>query len=435
MALSDDRRPTTASEALVRRDRVLDAVVKCCDILAGPATWRELVTPALAVLGEATAVSRVYVFEAAPQSAGGWLVSQRFEWCADGVVPQLDNPDLQSVDLDAAGYERWARLMAAGEPICGDIEDFPPSERPLLAEQGILSLLAQPVHVAGRWWGFIGFDACATRQSWQKVEVDVLRVAARVLGATIQQQERDAALRRAQKMEALGRMAGGIAHDFQNVLMILATELDGLGDGLAGDGVLSPDRRDGIELMRQALRQATGLTRRLLDFSRRREGETQRLAVDEALARMAPLLRQAAGGSVALTLATAAPAPPIRIDPVQLEQVVMNLVVNARDAMPRGGRLRLEVAGVDGASAQPTADGVGPGAWALLRVADDGVGMGKDVLDRIFDPFFTTKSPEHGTGLGLATVYAIVRAAGGHVAVTSAPGAGTEFRVYLPAAA
>ncbi|MBM3961752.1 MAG: GAF domain-containing protein [Planctomycetes bacterium] len=424
------------SDALQRRDRVLDAVVRACDILSAQAPWRELVAPALAVLGDGTGVSRVYVFDVAADAAHRLLASQRFEWCAAGVAPQLHHPELQGLDLVAAGYERWVNAMTAGAPVVGDIEDFPASERPLLAEQGILSLLAQPVHVAGRWWGFIGFDACARRQRWAKFEVDVLRIAARVLGATIHQQEREAALRRTQKMEALGRMAGGIAHDFQNVLMILGAELDGLGDDLAGGAALTTDRRGAIDLMRQALLQASGLTRRLLDFSRRREGAPELLAVDAALARAEPLLRQAAGSAVVLTLAVAAtPAPwPIRIDPVQFEQVLMNLVVNARDAMPHGGRLRLGVAGVQADDAQAAADGVGPGDWTLLHVVDDGVGMSKEVQERIFDPFFSTKPPDQGTGLGLANVYSIVHAAGGHVAVTSAPGEGAAFRLYFPAA-
>jgi signal transduction histidine kinase len=422
------------SEALQRRDRVLDAVVRSCDILSAQAPWRELVAPALAVLGEATGVSRVYVFDVAADAAHRLLASQRFEWCAAGVAPQIQHPELQGLDLVAAGYERWVNAMTAGAPVVGDIEDFPASERPLLAEQGILSLLAQPVHVAGRWWGFIGFDACARLQRWEKFEVDVLRIAARVLGASIQQQEREVALRRAQKMEALGRMAGGIAHDFQNVLMVLGAELDGLGNDLAGGAALTTDRRDAIDLMRQALRQASGLTRRLLDFSRRREGAPQLLAVDAALARAEPLLRQAAGSTVVLALAMAPTPWPIRIDPVQFEQVLMNLVVNARDAMPHGGRLRLGVASVQGDDAQAAADGVGPGDWTLLQVVDDGVGMSKEVQERIFDPFFTTKPADQGTGLGLATVYSIVHAAGGYVAVTSAPGEGAEFRLYFPAA-
>jgi signal transduction histidine kinase len=240
------------------------------------------------------------------------------------------------------------------------------------------------------------------------------------------------ALRRAQKMEALGRMAGGIAHDFQNVLMVLGAELDGLGNDLAGGAALTTDRRDAIDLMRQALRQASGLTRRLLDFSRRREGAPQLLAVDAALARAEPLLRQAAGSTVVLALAMAPTPWPIRIDPVQFEQVLMNLVVNARDAMPHGGRLRLGVAGVQGDDAQAAADGVGPGDWTLLQVVDDGVGMSKEVQERIFDPFFTTKPVGQGTGLGLSVTYGIVNAHSGRIDVSSTLGVGTTFRVTLP---
>lgn len=434
MAAADDSPRRTAEQLLLRRDRVLDAVVRCAEILGTQAPWRELVAPALAVLGKSTGVSRVYVFEVARGQHGERIASQRFEWCADGVAPQIDNPDLQGIDLIPNGYGRWVQRMEAGEPVYGDVEDFPASEHELLQSQQILSLLVQPIQAGARWWGFIGFDACAARQSWDRVEVDVLRIAARVLGTTIHQQEREAMLRRAQKMEALGRMAGGIAHDFQNVLMILATEVDALGDDLRARGELTHDRGESIALLQQALRQATGLTRRLLDFSRQREGKAQRLAVDEALQRLLPLLRQAAGGGVEVTVAATPPVAPIRIDPVQFEQVVMNLVVNARDAMPQGGSLRLEVASMRSTVQQPAADGVGYGEWTLLRVVDTGTGMSKEVQDRIFDPFFTTKAPDKGTGLGLATVYAIVTAAGGHVAVASAPGRGAEFRLYFPAA-
>lgn len=429
----DPKARPTVEQKLLRRDRVLAAVVRCAELMAIQAPWWELVPSALAVLGESTGVSRVYVFEVTNGPGGAVIASQRYEWCAPGVTPQIDVPELQGIDLAAVGYQRWIDVLRRGDAVYGDVEEFPKSEHELLQMQDILSLLVQPIQTGTRWWGFIGFDACHQRQAWDKVEVDVLRVAARVIGTTIHQQERDSMLRRAQKMEALGRMAGGIAHDFKNVLMILSTEVEALQGDLRARGDLTPDRQDSIELMEQALTQAGGLTRRLLDFSRQREGHAQKIALAESLRRMEPLLKQAVGSHVVVTTEAAADLPAVLIDPVQFEQCVLNLVVNARDAMPHGGELSLRLAAVTGTPTAPVGDGVGFGQFVKLTVRDTGVGMSKDVQERIFDPFFTTKAPDKGTGLGLATTYSIVSALGGHVAVSSAPGKGTEFRLYFPA--
>ena len=166
----------TVELKLQRRDRVLATVVRCAELFAIEAPWRDLVPSALAVLGEATGVSRVYLFEVVRGSRGERIASQRFEWCAPGVTPQIDNPDLQGIDLIPNGYGRWVERMEAGEPVYGDVEDFPESERDLLRAQDILSLLVQPIQAGARWWGFVGFDACAARQAWDRVEVDVLRI-------------------------------------------------------------------------------------------------------------------------------------------------------------------------------------------------------------------------------------------------------------------
>jgi len=388
-APSDPKALPSVEQKLMRRDRVLAAVVRCAEILAIQAPWWELVPSALAVLGESTGVSRVYVFEVTNGPGGKTLASQRYEWCAPGVTPQIDMPELQNLDLAEVGYQRWIDVLRRGDAIYGDVDEFPKSEHELLQMQDI---------------------------------------------PTIHQQERDSMMRRAQKMEALGRMAGGIAHDFKNVLMILSTEIEALQGDLRARGDLTHDRGESFALMDQAMAQAGGLTRRLLDFSRQREGHAQKIALAESLRRMEPLLKQAVGSHIAVAAESAAGLPPVLIDPVQFEQVVLNLVVNARDAMPHGGELSLRLAGVDGTPTAPVGDGVGYGPFVRLTVRDTGVGMSKDVQERIFDPFFTTKAPDKGTGLGLATTYSIVSALGGHIAVDSVPGRGTEFRVYFPAA-
>jgi signal transduction histidine kinase len=419
---------------LARRDRILAAVARVAERLAEPKPWQQLADEVLRILGEAAGVSRVYIFEHVRGPKGERIVNQSFEWCGTGVAPQIDMPELQGLDLDREGYTRWAEYMTAGRPIFGDIGDFPASERPLLEAQGIYSLLAVPIFAGTRWWGLIGFDACTGVHSWSKVEADVLHIASRTLGAVIHQQEREKLLRRAQKMEALGRMAGGIAHDANNLLLVLTGELDILRHGLEDQGLLDAERKESFALLQQTLRQSASFNRRLLDFSKSREGKPELLPLGTIVRRAEPLLKQAAGSMVRTTIATAAGEPPVRVDAVQIEQALLNLVVNAKDAMPQGGTLQIAVDVPSADDSVASVDGVPNGSWVRLRVADSGEGIPAELLDKIFEPFFTTKGSDKGTGLGLSTTYSVVRGAGGHIAVTSTPGAGAEFRLYFPAA-
>jgi signal transduction histidine kinase len=237
-----------------------------------------------------------------------------------------------------------------------------------------------------------------------------------------------------QKMEALGRLAGGIAHDCNNLLFVVSAELEGLRLGLEARGSLEPAQAESFDLLAQVLEQSSGFNRRLLEFSRNREGRPVRTTLGAVLGQAARVLRQAAGPTVRLVLPALAADPPVVVDPVQVEQVLLNLVVNARDAMPRGGVLTLAIEAPAPGEAEAAADGVGGGAWARLRVTDTGEGIPAAVIDRIFEPFFTTKSATNGTGLGLSTSFSILQAAGGCIRVSSAPGVGTTFRVYLPVA-
>ena len=188
--------PLSPHVLLPRRDAILEAVARVADVMAAAGPWRERVPEALAILGRATGVSRVYIFDVAESAAGRQVVSQRFEWVAEGVTPQIDVPELQGVDLIEAGFERWGADLAAGRAVFGDVEDFPASERPLLEMQQILSILIQPIFAGDRWWGFMGFDACSARQEWSRVEVDTLRIAARTISGAIHQQDREAEMRR-----------------------------------------------------------------------------------------------------------------------------------------------------------------------------------------------------------------------------------------------
>jgi PAS domain S-box-containing protein len=235
----------------------------------------------------------------------------------------------------------------------------------------------------------------------------------------------------AQKMEAVGRLAGGVAHDFNNLLTVILSCAQSLGESLPpGD-----PRRGEAEDITRAGRGAADLTRQLLAFSRRQPIAPKVLRLGDLVAGTEKMLRRLIGEDIALALAGAAAPWRVRVDPGQMEQVLLNLAVNARDAMPSGGRLAIEVsrrqlAGslVDGGATVPA------GRWVVLEVADTGTGMDEDVRRHAFEPFFSTKPQGKGTGLGLATVYGIVRRASGHIALDSAPGNGTTFRIYLPEA-
>ena len=425
----------TAEELLRRRDAILGGVALATELISQASHWRECANELLRITGEATGVSRVYIFEIRQDGSGVLCGFQTYEWAAPGVSPQIDNPDLQGIPFEAAGFGRWLRALEHNEPIFGDIADFPPEEQPILESQQILSLLVQPIRAGAHLWGMIGFDACERPQRWERVEVDALRIAAVAFGAAIQREEREALLQQMQRLEALGRMAGGVAHDFNNVLAVASGSFEVLIDELHSRGGVDAGNAPIVEALQQALAQGTGLTRRLLQFSRQRQGQPRDVEVFEALRGMSALLRQLLGHGVALELRGQPGVPPVLMDPVDLEQVVINLVINARDAMAATGKLSIAVDALESTPDHGGADALPPGHWVRVAVLDTGCGMSAEVRERMFEPFFTTKSADRGTGLGLSTVFAIVHGLGGRIAVSSSPGAGTEFRLYFPATA
>jgi len=236
-------------------------------------------------------------------------------------------------------------------------------------------------------------------------------------------------LHQSQKMEAIGRLAGGIAHDFNNLLTIInghsEVQVDRLSDG-------DPMRRHAEEIQK-AVSRAAALVRQLLAFSRKQTAQPVELDVNATIVESGKMLPRLIGEDIHLVMALAPTLGRVKADPVQLEQILLNLAVNARDAMPEGGKLTVETAEVswDDAHCQQH-PGCRPGKYVMLAVSDTGLGMDRETQARIFEPFFTTKEKGRGTGLGLATVYGIVNQNGGYISVSSEVGRGTTFRIYLP---
>ena len=238
----------------------------------------------------------------------------------------------------------------------------------------------------------------------------------------------EAALRQAQKMEAIGRLAGGVAHDFNNLLCVILTYTTLALDSLAGADPLRSD----LEEIRAAGERAAELTKQLLAFSRRQVLEPTELDVEEVLGSVEKMLRRLLGEDIALSVSVT-DSPRVHADRGQLDQVLMNLAVNARDAMPDGGALEIaaSVVEIDAAEAARR-DGIAPGAYVLFSVTDTGCGMPPEIASRAFEPFFTTKELGRGTGLGLSTMFGVVKQSGGSVTLSSEPGRGARFEILLP---
>jgi signal transduction histidine kinase/CheY-like chemotaxis protein len=237
--------------------------------------------------------------------------------------------------------------------------------------------------------------------------------------------------RQLQKMEAIGQLAGGVAHDFNNLL----TVINGCGELVLGRLPAGDPLRELIAEITRAGERAAALTRQLLAFSRRQVLDPKVLDLNAVLADLEKMLRRLIGEDVRLTTRLQPGLGRVKVDPAQIEQVILNLAINARDAMPRGGELIIETANIDldGSYAKWHAE-VHAGPYVRLRVCDTGQGMAEEVKRHIFEPFFTTKPPGKGTGLGLTTVYAFVEQSGGHIEVASEPGRGTAFMICLPCA-
>jgi signal transduction histidine kinase/CheY-like chemotaxis protein len=436
--------------ALIRREMELEGLDALFAEAPGPETrerWSGRVTRLFAGLPE---VVRVKVWDRTGTviwSDEAQLVGQRFpdneelrEALAGKIAVEIKRLDKAEQRYERAGFatlaEVYVPIFAKGSrEVRGVIEVYKTPDR-------LLRTIRQGQIVT---WGISVLGGLAlylvilplTRQVYgREVREEALRADAERLEAEVTQRTQELTRRteqlfQARKMEAIGLLAGGVAHDFNNLLTVILGR-----SGLLRSRIGSEDPlRRHVDLIEETSKRASALTRQLLAFSRRQPFHARLVDLNAVVRDMEPMLRRLIGEDVRLQTTLLATPAWVRADQSQLEQVVLNLVVNARDAMPRGGHLTLatRTAEVDAAFVDRH-PGARVGRYAVLDVTDTGEGMDATIRSRVFEPFFTTKEPGKGTGLGLATVYGIVKQSDGNVWVRSEPGHGTTFEVYLPLA-
>ena len=344
------------------------------------------------------------------------------------------------------GESLAGRVAVGGEPlVVTDLANDPrvtPAHRASFHSRGYQALLVIPVKVGERVIGVLsvlsrrdeGFSAedvmIATAFAAQAaVALENSRLYQEIQRAYDELSQTQDQLAQASKMEAVGHLAGGVAHDFNNLLMVIMGRADVVLRGLDAKHSMRP----AIQEITRTAQRAADLTHQLLAFSRKQVLKPAVLDLNSVIANLTEMLRRLIGEDIDLVAVLDPALGRAKADLGQIEQIVMNLAVNARDAMPHGGQLTLETANVElDAEYAPMHVGVRPGSYVMLALSDTGVGMDSATQARIFEPFFTTKGPRKGTGLGLAMVYGIVKQSGGNIGVYSEPGQGTTFKIYLP---
>jgi signal transduction histidine kinase/ActR/RegA family two-component response regulator len=393
----------------------------------------DVVKQGLEQLGRHTGVDRAYLlFRGADDAMGAGSHS----WRREGIDASGGWPDGALAIGSTWRFRAYERHGCIDVP---SVQALPGSEeKSRLTEGGIRSWLCVPVWYAGNRVGLLGFDAVEAEKRWVDDDIALLRTIGEILASALgrEQAEREKQtlelqLRHAQRIEALGTLAGGIAHDLNNVLAPIM-----LGMGILKDRLTDDDSREVLATISSSAKRGAEMVAQVLSFARGQEGRRVEIRVANLVADVVRIAKDTFPKSVEIVTQVAPDTPAIIGDPTQCHQVLLNLCVNARDAMPDGGTLTITArlatfdAQGDAIPEQPV-----PGGYVVIQVHDTGVGIPPHLLDKIFDPFFTTKESGKGTGLGLSTSLAIVRNHGGVIRARSHPNTrGSTFEIYLPAA-
>ncbi len=369
-----------------------------------------------------------YELSLAEASAKGASSSPRDRLQLAGARTAAGNDVTQAADCDSRLIEELFEFGSAE----GVIDDPVTGRGSVVASYGDRAVIATPLIVRGGRVGVLYLDRALRLGAFSELAARTLAaLASQVplvfeLARTLRARERvEEAQRSVEKLEGIGRLAGGIAHDFNNMLGVILAAAEQLSSG-KGDNEAEED----VRVIMSAASRARDLTRQLLAFSRGQYLNPEVLALNELITRLEPMFRRLLGEQTTLELQLEPALARVKADPAQIDQVLTNLVVNAHDAMPNGGRLRIETTNVVLREGEEVLYRLKSGRYAVITVSDTGQGMNDATLAKLFEPFFTTK--ERGNGLGLATAYGIVAQSGGHIDVDSQPGFGTTFRIFLP---
>jgi len=392
----------------------------------------EAITGTLAAVGDIAEIDRAFLlsFPVDPAGAPGGDDVETFQWCAPGIDQTEMEPSLWKLEL----------VLNENAVEISRVDTIPDERRALrerLQRRGVKSLLGLPIQVQGGFAGFLGLETHRRARRWGPQRRSMLQLLAELIGSALRRLRAERALRasqqqlmHAQKMDAVGRLAGGVAHDFNNLLTVI------LGFSHSMLSELEPGRRirRQAEAIASAAERAASLTSQLLTFSRRQSSLSQPADLVEITAGLRALLERLLGADFELVFEAADAPCWALVDPAQVEQAVVNLVVNARDAMPDGGQIVLRLSSeVLGAGGVVRFGLQNPGRYQLLEIRDAGVGIESGLMEHIFEPFYTTKPAGKGTGLGLSIVYSVLRAHEGGVSVQSTAGIGTQFTLAFPA--
>ncbi len=434
---NQNRRPGTARQEPIRQWSVVHVATILFPVVvllmaAGIAQTQLTVALILVILSFACSVARLLLSEhqqnlaAAALAESNALLNSIFEGTGDASFLK----DLQGRYVIV--NEAFARMLKltrqeivgknAAELLNGPDAAKVAAQDKAVLESGQLRTFEEETLVGGepkKW--------LATKAPWRDANGKIVGLLGVLRDVTDYRRMEDR-LRQSQKMEAIGTLAGGVAHDFNNLLTVINGYSSILADSLDNE----PKLRGHLDQIQKAAERAMSLTRQLLAFSRKQTIQPTPLKLNQVVAGMEKLLHRLIGEDVLISAQLASDLGTVLADAGQMEQVILNLAVNARDAMPNGGQLTFETRNVEIGDAIASANSMAPGRYVEFLVRDTGVGMSLNVQTRLFEPFFTTKPPGKGTGLGLSTVYGILKQAGGSITFTSQPGHGTTFRIFLP---
>lgn len=386
------------------------------------------ITHTLEKTGRFVNVDRSYLFLISEENQ---TMRNTHEWCAPGISPQIDI--LQ--DLPLSDFRWFLSVLNTGRNISvSSLDQLPPEAEPekeLLQRQDIQSLAVVPINYTGVLQGYFGFDSTRKQVLWKEEDFHILRTIGDIIINGIMQQRLKQKLVQAHKMEALGRLAGSIAHDFNNIL----TTVKGHSQLLLYSKNLHREDRDIIDTITEAAESGARMTNRLMAVSNDQKIAPIKINLNAAIQDSRKLFERLLTDRIRLVSQLDAKNDTIKADLSQVEQVVMNLVLNSADAMPEGGEIRISTRNIELLkNSLLRQGGIIPGQYVLFQVIDNGHGMDETTLEKALEPFFTTKAPGKGNGLGLSTVYAIVEQYNGYMDIFSSQYQGTRIDIYFPLA-